>query len=110
MWARPAAAMGLVADAIARLLGRCSVIAKAIGLHDEAEFRPVEVDLEPAHARLRPRLGQPHSARNRQESPLELGVRERGCHLVEESAQRANAGLSLPQLEPPHLLAKRLRF
>jgi len=36
--------VGLIAQAVPRLLGTGAVVAKAVGLHDEAEARPVEVD------------------------------------------------------------------
>jgi len=41
--------MGLVSQPVAGLLGRGTVVAQAVGLHDRAEIRPEEVDLEPVY-------------------------------------------------------------
>jgi hypothetical protein len=67
----PGGGVGLVAKAIARLLCRRSVISEAVGLHDEAQIRPVEIDLEAVHDL--PREGErqacpPHDARDRDAS------------------------------------------
>ncbi len=45
--------MGLVAEAVLRLLRRGAVVAQAVRFDDEAEGRPVEVDLEAVDQCLR---------------------------------------------------------
>jgi hypothetical protein len=64
--------MGLIAHSVARLCAWCAVIAQAIGLRDQAQLWPVEVNPEPGDLGLGARLVEPGAARDRQESSLEL--------------------------------------
>jgi hypothetical protein len=80
--------MRLVTQPVARLCGRGRVIAQAIGLHDEAEVRPEEVDLEPVQACAGLWLPEASRAREGKELPLQLGVGEREGAAVEHPSQR----------------------
>ena len=60
--------VGLVADAIGDLR---TVVAQPVGLDDQPELRPVEVDLEAVHVNAGLREGQARFARERQEAALE---------------------------------------
>src|SRR5215208_6302986 len=50
--------MRLVAPAASGLLRGGAVVAKAVGLDEEAEIRPMEIDAEPIHESSRFRLGK----------------------------------------------------
>jgi hypothetical protein len=75
------------------------VIAQAVGLYDEAEIRPVEIDSEPADVLLRQGLRKAGPSRDRQESPLELGVSEHELASFEDLAKRAYSSLPPPILD-----------
>jgi hypothetical protein len=83
----PGGGVRLIAEAVARLLGRRAVIAKAVRLDDEAELGPVEVGLEPVHDASRLRLRQRCLAHDREEQPFERGVGERERVTVEHLAK-----------------------
>ena len=63
--------MGLVAPEVHRLLGRGAVMAEAVGLDDEAEVGPEEVDPIAAEAALGLGRGKAGLADDREEAPLE---------------------------------------
>lgn len=50
--------VGLIATPVARLLGGRAVVAQPVGLDDQAEVRPEEVDSEVVEVSLRQRRGQ----------------------------------------------------
>jgi hypothetical protein len=78
----------LVALAISRLLRRRAVVSQPVGLDDQAELGPVEVDPEAVDAASRAGPGKARPTRYRQEAPLELGVGEREGAAVEEPSKR----------------------
>jgi hypothetical protein len=89
----------LVAHAVAFLLRGRPVVAQAVGLDDETQGGPIEVDLEPVDPRSRLRHPEPRSSRNRQESTLELGLREPERAPVQELTKSANPGLRAEAFE-----------
>jgi hypothetical protein len=97
----------LVTLPIPRLLRRRAVISEAVGLDDEPEFRPVEIDLEAVHAASGPGLGKAGSTSDRQEPALELGVGERERWAIEQLSQRRN---SVPAGQPTECRAESLRI
>jgi len=80
--------MGLVAKPVFRLLGGGAVVAQAVGLDDQAEVGPVEVDVESVELDLRLGLGQADAAADRPEALLELRVGERERAEVEQLTQQ----------------------
>ena len=86
--------VALEPQGVAGLRRRRAVIAPAIGLDDEAELRPEKVDLEFVDHDFRQRHRQPGDGRERAEEPFELVVGEAEGVLVEDFAQRADAGLA----------------
>jgi hypothetical protein len=89
----------LVADEVLRLLGRGAVIAEAVGLHDEAEVGPVEVDFEAVDRCLGVRLRQAGSARDRDEEAFEFRGGEDEGRRVEEVAQRLESPSAGPLVD-----------
>jgi len=91
--------VGLIAAPVLCLLRGRSVIAEPVGLHDQAELGPVEVDAEAVHVALRQWRGQARTARDRKETALELGVGEGEGVAVEQTAERGDAALSCAPFE-----------
>ena len=94
--AKAGADVRLVAADVIRLLGRGPVMAEAVGLDDEAEVRPEEVDAMTAEARLGVWRRQPSGADQSEEAPLEgvLGAAE---------SLRVEDRLQSSQARPPRL-------
>jgi hypothetical protein len=81
--------VGLVADPVGGLLCRCTVVLKPVRLDDEAQVRPVEVDLEAVEPALGLRPAEPCPQRDRDEQPLELGLgHPKGAPVEDLSQQR----------------------
>src|SRR5688572_6609468 len=99
--------MCLVADAVACLLRGRTVVTQAVGLDDEAEVGPVEIDLEAIDPRPRQGPGKAGPPREWQEAPLELRVGERERAPVEELPQDRDAWGAA---EPRQCCAQRLRI
>jgi len=93
--------VGLVANAVAGLLGRGAVVAQAVGLDDQAEIGPEEVDAKAADDLAGKRERQAGGAREGEEPALELGVGEREGGCVEQVAQHTDARRSREALERP---------
>jgi hypothetical protein len=89
--------VGLVAEAVPRLLGRGAVVSQTVGLDHQSELGPVEVDLEAGHETAGLRQRQPGGIYNGQEPPLELGVGEPEGPPVEGPLEDPEAGTA-PQL------------
>ena len=64
--------MRMVAAVVARLLGGSAVVAEPVGLDDETEVGPVEVDFESVEAHSGDRQRQVGVAQQSQEAALEL--------------------------------------
>jgi hypothetical protein len=81
----------LVAQTVPNLLCRRTVVAQAVGLHDQAEVRPVEIDLVAIH--VAPGLGvrEPRPVCDWQEETLQLGVGEGKRFAVEFHAHDRHA-------------------
>ena len=77
----------LVAEAVACLLSGSAVVTQAVGLDDEPELRPEEVDPEAVDVGAGLGERQPGRARQRLEAALELGVGEGEGAAVEQLAQ-----------------------
>src|SRR3982751_979211 len=99
--------VGLVTPPVARLLRRGAVIAQAVGLDDQAQVGPVEVDAEAVHSCLRLRLWQARALDNREEAPLEGGLRQRETAAIEEAFDRRGAPAAVHLLDR---LAQSLRI
>jgi hypothetical protein len=69
------------------LLGGRAVVAEAVGLDDQLQVGPEEVDAEVVHALAGERLRQAGPQRNRDEQALELGIGEREGADVEDANQ-----------------------
>jgi hypothetical protein len=65
--------VGLVAAPVSGLLRGGSVVAETVGFNDEAEIRPVEVDVIAVDPLLGERSGQSGLAHDRKKEALELG-------------------------------------
>jgi hypothetical protein len=66
--------VGLIAEGVAGLSGGGAVIAPAVGLDDQSQARPVEVDLEAVDHLLRERSGKTGLGGDRAEENFELGI------------------------------------
>ena len=86
--------VSLVSEAVASLLHGRAVIAEAVRLDHEAEFRPEEIDPVAIDALLRERRRQAGRARDREERALELRVREREGRTIEQRPKAADARLA----------------
>jgi hypothetical protein len=64
------------------------VIPKAIGLDDQPELRPMEIDAETLHSLLGFRLGQSRPPNESQEPPFELRVRQGERASIKDPPQR----------------------
>src|SRR5437899_599166 len=91
--------MCLVAEAVSGLLCGRAVVAEAVGLDDQPEVRPVEVDLEAVHPRLRLWLWEAGPACDGEEDALELGGCKDEGEAVEELAQRLRSHSPGPLIE-----------
>ena len=89
--AQAAAGVGLVAPHVDRLVGGGAVVGEAVGLDDEAERGPVEVDAVAAEVGLGGRRGQAGGAGDRQEAALERGLGAAEGLGGEDAAQAATA-------------------
>jgi hypothetical protein len=90
--------MCLHTPVVLRLLGGSAVIAPAVGLHDEVEIRPVEIDA-PAKLHLGLRQRQARAADDPKKPALELGLGEAEGVAVEDSPERRDAPLTLAPVE-----------
>jgi hypothetical protein len=86
--------VGLVAEPVPSLLGRGAVVAKPVGLDDQAELRPVEVDFELVHPLAGKRDGQSGAGGDREESTFELLLGETKGAPVEDAAKQGHARLA----------------
>jgi len=86
--------VGLIADPITRLLGRRPVVAKPIGLDDQTEIRPEEIDLEAVDPAPGERQGKPSRFDHGQEASLELGVGEAEAALAEHLPENTDTTLA----------------
>lgn len=103
----PRSEMILVATTIARLLGGSAVVAQAIGLDNQPQVGPEEVDAKAAEVLARERHRKPCLLRERQEEPLELGIGEPKRAPVKQLPQPRNAPATPIPLE---LRAESLRI
>src|SRR5436190_466903 len=87
----PCGGKGLVADPVARLLHRRSVIAKAVGLDDESELRPIEVDPNAGEPPLRGGRRQAGTPSDGKKSPFQLGLGEAEGRAIEDAAEPRGA-------------------
>jgi hypothetical protein len=97
----------LVAAGVAGLGRGGAVVAEAVGLDDEAEVGPVEVDLEIVDDLFGERRREPGVGSERPEEEFEFVVGEAEGMAVEEIAQRAHARLPRALIERG---AQRLRI
>jgi hypothetical protein len=95
----PRGGVGLVAEPIPGLLGGGAVVAEAIGLDDEPEARPVEVDFEVVDPLAREGRRQTRFAREWEEATFQFLFGEAEGAAVEDVAQPGDAGLSHAGLE-----------
>ncbi len=91
--------MFLVTPAVAALLVRGAVVTETVGLDNQPQVGPVEVDPIAVDALLSQRLRKVGGARDWQEVALQLGVGEREGGLVEERAEVDDAGLACVGVE-----------
>src|SRR5687767_12819636 len=84
--------VSVVAQSVLRLLRGRAVIAKAIGFDDQAELRPVEVDLEAVDVCPGLRGGQASPPGDGQKVTFEFRVRKREGLAVERPSQDAHPG------------------
>jgi hypothetical protein len=96
----PGGEVVLVATAIASLLRRRTVVAQPIGLNQEPQVGPEEVDAEPIEVLARERNRQSRLGRKRQEKSLKFGIGKSKRAPVEELAQPANPLTAPISLEP----------
>jgi hypothetical protein len=89
----------LVAEGVAGLGGGSAVVAPAVGLDDEAEAGPVEVDLEAIDDLFGERGWETGGRGKRPEEDFEFVVGETEGMAVEERAQRPNARLARVAVE-----------
>jgi hypothetical protein len=89
----------LVSEPIPSLLGRRSVITQPVGLDDQAQVGPVEVDAKAVYAALGQRRRQAYAADERQEAPLELAVSQAQGLAIEQRAQRGHPSLPDPAVK-----------
>jgi len=92
--------MFLVATTITRLLCGCAVIAQAIGLDNQPQVRPEEIDAEPIEVFAGEWNWQSCPRRERQEEPLEFRVSKPERAPVEQLAQPRNSPAPPISLEP----------
>ncbi|HEU4739615.1 MAG TPA: hypothetical protein VFS54_11145 [Solirubrobacterales bacterium] len=91
--------MGLVAEPVASLLGRRSVVAQPIGLDHQAQVRPVEVDFEFVHPLAGERHRQAGLGGQRHKAPFQFLLGEPKSPPVEDLAEPGNARLTGPRVE-----------
>ncbi len=72
---QPGSHMGLVAQTVACLLRRRTVVAEAVGFDDYSELGPVKVDFEAVQILLGQRNGQSRPAGDGQEAAFQPGLR-----------------------------------
>lgn len=100
-WGETGGGVGLEAEGIAGLGRRGAVIAPAIGLDDEAEIGPEEVDLELVDHLFGQRDRKAGGGGNRPEEPFQLVIREPEGVLVEDLAKDPHARLARVVIERP---------
>src|SRR3982750_968090 len=93
--------VGLRAEGVAGLGGRGAVIAPAVGLNNEAQVRPEEVDLELVDHVFGQRGRQPRGGSERTKEPFQLVVRKAEGVLVEDVTEEAYARLARVLLKFP---------
>lgn len=81
----------LIAQGIASLGRRGAVVAPAVGLHHQAEVRPVEINLEAIDLLLGERRGETGLIGDRSEQDFELSIGEKEGVAVEQGAKRSHA-------------------
>ncbi len=96
---QPRRGMGLIPAAIARLLDGSAVVGEAVGLDDQTQIAPVEVDDEPIQADAGLRLGQARAPRDREEPALQLRFGQYERVAVEEVAEHLDPALPRPRGE-----------
>jgi hypothetical protein len=92
--------MILIAATIAGLLRGRAVVAQPIGLDDQPQVGPEEVDAETIEVLASERNRQSRLGRERQEEPLELRIGESKRAPVEQLAQPSNASAPSVSLKP----------
>ena len=85
--------VGLIAKAVLSLLGGGSVVAEAVGLDDQAEGGPIEVDAETIDSLLCEGWAKTCPADDSQKTPLELRVGEHELATIEDFTQRTHPPL-----------------
>ena len=95
----PGGDMGLVPQVVASLLGRSAVVAQAVGLDDQMQLWPQEVDLEAVDPDFRLRQWQADVPGQGQEKALEVGASQTEGAAVEPCAQASDAPLARVALE-----------
>ena len=91
--------MRLITEAIARLLRRRAVISKTVGLYDQTQIGPEEVDPEPVHLLARQRYWQARRRSERDEQALELRVGEAEGVAIKQLAQPRHTALAAKRIE-----------
>lgn len=90
----PGDCVGAVAFRVSRLGCGRAVVPEAVGLNDQAELGPVEVDLPPVDELFAERGRQPRSGGDRPEEDLEIRVGEPERPSVEDVSEQAHAWLT----------------
>jgi len=93
-WGQARCGVALEAEGVAGLGGRGAVVAPAIGLDDEAEVGPEEVDLEFVDELFGERGRETGGRGDRAEEEFQLVVGEPKGVLVEDRAEMADARLA----------------
>jgi len=91
--------VGLIAEPIPRLLGGGAVIVETIGLDDQGEVGPVEVDFEVVHPLPGQWNRQASLPGQREEPPFELLLGQPKGPPVEDVAEPGDAGFPLASIE-----------
>jgi hypothetical protein len=100
----PGGSVHLVAHVIARLLSRSVVVEQAVGLYNQSQVWPQEVDLEAVDPGFRFRHRQADVFRKRQKEPLEARASETEGAPVEPPPQTGHPWLTavMHELGPEH--------
>jgi hypothetical protein len=84
--------MDLVAMSIDGLLGGGAVVTEPVGLHDESQGRPEEVDLESVQDHGGLRELEADTPNDSEEGALELRVREAKGSTIQDAAKARDTG------------------
>lgn len=96
---QPRGGMCLITHAVPCLGDRRPVIVETIGLDDEAEIRPEEIDLEPVDVGFRQRGREARALGDRSEEHLQVGIGEAKGIPIQQVAKRPDPGLARVAME-----------